>query len=148
MRRSGHHLTGLAAGLLVAPPWSSDPAFTAITVLGGWLGGVAPDLIEIPIGARRVIPHRRITHWMLAWALALGWALSANLHSTPLQALLLGFAAGGLMHCLVDFPNPMGVPMFHPWKRSSLNWWASGKYDLFISIALLGSGALAQHLKQ
>lgn len=132
MRRLGHHLTGLGAGLIVA---AGAPPEAGLAVVGGWLGGTAPDWLEPKLFGRQLIPHRRVTHWLMGWALLLGLAIYQGLGYLP-----LGFALGGLTHCLVDLPNPMGVPVIHPWRRSSLNWWRSGQYDWLISALFLGAG--------
>lgn len=141
MRRIGHHMTGIAAGLLCAP---SEPVGFCLALLGGWAGGVAPDMLEIPWGARRLIPHRRITHWMLLWAgaLALLW-LHPESPSYLAYYALLGFVAGGLMHCLADLPNPTGVPVLHYWNRWSLDWWASGRHDISLGTLALVLATLA-----
>ncbi|RDJ99347.1 hypothetical protein DLM46_29425, partial [Paraburkholderia lacunae] len=41
-----------------------------------------------------------------------------------------GFACGGLMHLLADWPNPLGVPWIA--GRHSLNLWNSGHCDLIV----------------
>lgn len=124
----------------------SQPSFVA-TLLGAWLGGTAPDWLELRIGSRRLLPHRRLTHWLLGWTLA----LAAWLYFQPAPGYAhhfgLGFLIGGVTHCLVDFPNPMGIPVLHPWNRSSLNWWKSGKNDLTISFVFLFC-ATAYHKNQ
>ncbi len=132
MRGPGHHLTGLAAGIAFAP---SNPAEAALVIVGGWLGGTAPDWLEIRFFGKRLISHRRITHWLLAWV-----ALFVAAQLNGYNPLLAGFALGGLAHCLGDLPNPTGIPVLHPWERSSLNWWKSGQYDWLISAVAL-SGA-------
>lgn len=53
----------------------------------------------------------------------------------PPLSLLFGFAAGGVMHLLADFPNPLGVPWLLPTRRHSLKWWNSGRYDLIVVFA-------------
>jgi inner membrane protein len=136
MRRAGHHLTGMAAGVLCAP---LNPIGFLCSVAGGWLGGVAPDWLEFPVGGRRLIPHRRVTHWMTLWV-ALAVVAYSNIGDfSPIVAnTFLGFACGGLAHCLGDLPNPAGVPLIHPWERTSLDWWLSGKYDWTLGLGSLG----------
>lgn len=135
MRRAGHNITGLAAGLIVAGQTAVASSDVVLVLLGGWLGGTAPDWLEPKFFGRRLIPHRRVTHWTLAWVCALGWLLTHEV-----SPLLTGFCAGGLAHCLADLPNPMGVPLIHPWRQSSLNWWRSGEHDTLISIVFIGVG--------
>lgn len=124
MKGPGHHITGIAAGAIGALGTGAD---LYLTMLGAWVGGTAPDWLELKVFGTRLIPHRRITHWMLAWAV-LVWAAQHY----AVGPLAYGFALGGLTHCLVDFPNPMGVPVFRPWARSSLNWWRSGQHEVLI----------------
>ena len=57
-------------------------------------------------------------------------------HPHPLAAPLFGFACGGLMHLLADWPNPLGVPWI--WRRHSLNLWKSGRCDLIVVAAAWG----------
>ena len=38
-----------------------------------------------------------------------------------------GFASGGVMHLLADWPNPMGVPWI--FRRHSLSMWRSGNLE-------------------
>ena len=47
--------------------------------------------------------------------------------------MIFGFAMGGLVHLLADWPNPLGVPWFY--RRHSLGLWKSGAKDLFIVVA-------------
>lgn len=138
MRGPGHHLTGLAAGALITPTVGPE----ALAMVGAaWVGGTAPDWMELRIFGRRLIPHRRITHWLGGW-LALAIFM---LHAGISNPIALGFVAGALTHCLVDLPNPTGVPLFHPWERTSLNWWRSGNYDLLISALFFFAAGLRHH---
>lgn len=137
MRKTGHQLTGIAAGLLATSP--ADPLQLITVFVAGWAGGMAPDLLEVPVGSRRLIPHRRVTHWTLGWA---GCFLFSGMlyRERPWDIVLatgLAFCAGALSHCLADLPNPHGVPLLHPWERTSLKWWPSGRHDYKISLALL-----------
>ncbi|MHB0872879.1 MAG: metal-dependent hydrolase [Acidithiobacillus ferrooxidans] len=153
MGRTGHHLTGLAAGLLVAAAgWRTFGGSALAAIPFGWSGGSAPDWLEIahaeysqPLRKwvrQSVIPHRTITHWWLLWqALALlvaVWPLRIPaIHLSPALSMpvgpvvrmaLAGFAAGGVMHLLMDVPNPTGIPILTPLARSrfGFGWWRSG----------------------
>ena len=53
--------------------------------------------------------------------------------ASAVAAPLFGFACGGLMHLLADWPNPLGVPWI--WRRHSLNLWKSGRCDLIVVAA-------------
>ena len=44
-------------------------------------------------------------------------------------AFFWGFGIGGLLHLLVDLPNPMGIPILTPTRRFSLKLWKSGKFE-------------------
>ena len=153
MGRTGHHLTGLAAGILTAAAgWHAFGSSSLAAVPFGWSGGSAPDWLEIAhaefSGSRQkwvrvsVIPHRTITHW---WPLWLALALLVAVWPVHLPAIrffashpleigdvlrmaLAGFTAGGVMHLLMDVPNPTGIPILTPMARSrwSLRWWKSG----------------------
>ncbi|MGN6086151.1 metal-dependent hydrolase [Trinickia sp.] len=151
---SAHHATGWAAGLIAAAlvaqagaggPWhlGSLTAFVA-----GVAGGTAPDWMEVAwwSRARRLwITHRTVTHWGLAWVAALVFAYGALHHARPYTPALFGFACGGLMHLLADWPNPLGVPWI--WKRHSLNLWKSGRCDLLVvALAWVGAGWVARSL--
>ncbi|CAN0625930.1 inner membrane protein [Burkholderia multivorans] len=145
-----HHATGFAAGLIAAGivaqagaagPWlvGSFAAFAA-----GVAGGTAPDWLEIAWWRRRRrlwITHRTLTHWGIGWLALL--AVSYRALTDPAHILwpapLFGFACGGLMHLLADWPNPLGVPWI--WRRHSLNLWKSGRCDLLV-VAAAWAGAL------
>lgn len=132
MRGTGHNVTGFAAGLIAAPMVASDPIEYALTGLAAWLGGTAPDWLEMPYskngGRLSLIPHRRITHWVIPWAL-LFFGSASSLGEHPAALALFGFAIGGLTHLAMDIPNPAGIPLIHPWKRTSLQLWKSGQYE-------------------
>lgn len=101
------------------------------TVVAGYLGGTAPDWLELVPGrkGKRWCTHRTITHWVPAWALLL-YGSNLGLGVYGWCAPLLGFAVGGAIHLLIDWPNPMGIPIL--WSRHSLNLWKSGHADSFV----------------
>jgi hypothetical protein len=51
----------------------------------------------------------------------------------PAAAVAFGFACGGVMHLLADWPNPLGVPWIA--GRHSLKLWNSGHCDLIVVAA-------------
>jgi hypothetical protein len=51
-----------------------------------------------------------------------------------------GFAAGGMMRLLTDWPNPMGVPWI--WRRHSLSMWRSGNLESMVIVLSWGGCAL------
>ena len=143
---AAHRSTGWAVGIIAAVVASRsvvDPyhVWTIATILAGHVGGTAPDWLENAWwsrgrGRQLWIAHRSWTHWGLAW-LGLLMLCYCNLRRTPLAAPLLGFAAGGIMHLLADWPNPLGVPWFLT-RRYSLRWWNSGRCDYVIIFAAWG----------
>lgn len=144
--KKAHHASGLAAGLIAAALVSRSDAsgpfhvMTLAAIAAGWLGGTAPDWLEIAWWRRKHklwITHRTLTHWGLAW-LALLYYSYTQLGLYLWAAPLFGFAAGGVMHLLADWPNPMGVPWIY--RRHSLNLWKSGRCD---SIIVLSAWVLA-----
>ena len=153
MGRTGHHLTGLAAGILTAAAgWHTFGVSSLAAVPFGWSGGSAPDWLEIShaefSGSRQkwvrvsVIPHRTITHWWPLWLAAATLVVIWPVHVPAihlfaaktiqtngiLRMALAGFVAGGVMHLLMDVPNPTGIPILTPMARSrwSLRLWRSG----------------------
>jgi len=138
---AAHHATGWAAGLiaaaLVAQATHSSPAHLGciLAFCAAIAGGTAPDWMEVAwwSRARRLwITHRTATHWGVGWVAALVLSYQALRHGHPWAPPLFGFACGGLMHLLADWPNPLGVPWI--WQRHSLNWWKSGRCDLIVVV--------------
>jgi membrane-bound metal-dependent hydrolase YbcI (DUF457 family) len=133
-----HHATGWAAGVIAAA-WVAHVhaggrwhQWLAAALVAGIAGGTAPDWLELAWWSRKRrlwITHRTATHWGIGWLLLLAAAFHW-LGRTPLAAPLFGFACGGLMHLLADWPNPLGVPWIA--GRHSLNWWNSGRCDLLV----------------
>jgi hypothetical protein len=113
-----HHATGWAAGLIAAALVSHAGAAGPHHVLGivafvaAVAGSTAPDWLEVAwwSRSRRLwITHRTLTHWGIAWiALLFVSYRSLGMHSVAVAAF--GFACGGVMHLLADWPNPLGVP--------------------------------------
>ena len=125
MGRTGHHLTGLAAGLLVAAAgWHAFGASSLAAVPFGWSGGTAPDW---PF-------HLPAIRFFASHPLEIGGVL---------RMALAGFTAGGVMHLLMDVPNPTGIPILTPLARSrfGFGWWRSG--NALEPLAGLAMAALA-----
>ena len=148
-----HHATGWAAGLIAAAVIShtghGGPHYLAglLGFLMALAGATAPDWLELAwwSSKRRLwITHRTLTHWGVGW----GALLIMSYHwlgSHPVAILTFGFAAGGLMHLLADWPNPLGVPWI--FGRHSLNWWNSGRCDLLVvAAAWLAALLVSDHL--
>lgn len=136
-----HHATGIAAGVIAAALVVHSGAggpyhiLTALAFLMGISGGTAPDWMEVAWWSRRRklwITHRTWTHWGVAWIGLLVYSYMALGHAVW-APLAFGFAAGGVMHLLADWPNPMGVPWIA--GRHSLKLWKSGRCDLIIVTA-------------
>lgn len=138
------HRAFAAALALTASPWLVQahglPA-AAAAVTATVAGATAPDWMEIRTGGRTLIPHRTVTHYPLAWAaLLLVGAWWADHQPVP-GALLLGFALGGLAHWLGDLGTPMGVPVWHPFRRTSLRLWRTGPSEWIPVAAAWGMAA-------
>lgn len=140
-----HHASGIAAGLLataiVMKAGAAGPFYTLaiLTLIAGTLGGTAPDWMEVAWwrgkkkrGAQRLwITHRTITHWGVAWVGLLYYCYS-NLGVIWWTSVAFGFAAGGIMHLMIDWPNPLGVPWIY--RRHSLGLWRSGRLESLVIV--------------
>jgi membrane-bound metal-dependent hydrolase YbcI (DUF457 family) len=135
---AAHHATGWAAGVIAAAIVAHSRAggpyhvWVALAFAAGVAGSTAPDWLEVAWWSRTRrlwITHRTATHWGVAW-IALLVAAYHWLGHYPVAAALFGFACGGVMHLLADWPNPLGVPWIA--ARHSLNWWNSGRCDLLV----------------
>jgi hypothetical protein len=124
-----------------------------LIALGVLMGARAPDYLEFQkSGGGTLIPHRTITHYAPLWAVTLLYALGGLgigpmtgidiLPNVVISEILCGFAIGGISHLLTDLPNPMGIPLWHPRKRWSLNWWRSGEREWLVHIVGIVSVAL------
>ncbi|MEK6348491.1 MAG: metal-dependent hydrolase [Burkholderia sp.] len=149
---NAHRATGWAAGLIAAAlVWQAGAAGawhvgSLTAFLGGVAGGTAPDWLEVAWWSRKRrlwIKHRTATHWGIGWIALLWFADRAVAAQHAWAPPLFGFACGGLMHLLADWPNPLGVPWIL--QRHSLNWWKSGRCDLIVvAVAWIGALWLAQ----
>lgn len=120
------------AAAMVSQTDASGPfhLLTGLTFLCGWFGGMAPDWLEVAWwrrGHRLWIAHRTATHRGELW---IGMAVYAyhQLGYYLWAGPLWGFACGGLIHLIIDTPNPLGVPWITS-RRFSLNLWKSGEND-------------------
>lgn len=141
--KSGHLATGAASGVIATlisyKLVSFQPLYLFIlTFLASIPGGTAPDWLEISswtpeTGRQSVIKHRTITHWGILWFVL--WVISlACIPVVVWATIVFGFATGGMMHLLMDWPNPMGVPWLRIKKRHSLKLWRSGEHEFILVI--------------
>lgn len=153
MTGKGHALVGVGVGLGLAGFFPAGvPAILAFA--GAVSGSTAPDWLELPQRASfwggqgvRLIPHRTLTHWWPLWVAAI-LSTVQFLHGAFFAPWLIGFAAGGLSHLLVDLPNPMGIPILTPFAKSrrSLRWWRSGQNEFpIVAVFLFGGYQVYQH---
>jgi len=131
-----------------------------------FFGSTAPDDLEIRrkvydggvcVGTRTVIPHRTITHWVLAWVLFFIFSNSfftlgnsgvigesylldtidltydyLGVYYEYIFAGLVGYSIGGILHLIVDIPNKKPIPIFTLKDKLALHLWKSGKYENLI----------------
>lgn len=148
MQKISHTLVGVFSGVAVAA-WYPTYAQAAWIGLGLFAGCNAPDWLEVSsykhgVGRVSLIPHRTLTHWLPAWMV-----IAAVLVYITQQQLIwfvtltLGFVLGGILHLLTDLPNPTGVPILTPFKRSrvSLNWWKSGSFGDVVTVLVVMTAA-------
>jgi hypothetical protein len=148
-----HHATGWAAGVIAAALVTQAGAggayhlWSLAAFVAGVFGGTAPDWLEVAWWSRRHrlwITHRTWTHWGIAWMALLGYSYLA-LGRQSWAPVGFGFAAGGIMHLLADWPNPMGVPWIA--GRHSLRLWKSGRCDfIVIAAAWIAAAAVGDHV--
>ena len=128
MTQGGHRLVGAALGAALVAVLLPRVGWAAWLVLpGSFIGSTLPDRLEWTAYGRWC-EHRTLTHWW-TWWLALGVVSAMHLPAGWAVALL-GVAAGAFSHLLVDWPNPTGIPLLHPWARHSLRWWRSGEREI------------------
>lgn len=146
MTKTGHQLTGLGAALAAIGGmafWFPSTNFLSVGILT-FFGSTAPDWLEIPqgwTGTRRlsVIPHRTWTHWWPFWVAATVWA--SGFWTGSAHPLWLSFCVGAWWHLAMDLPNPMGLPVWSPFQRRSMNWWRGSEHVLQLTVASWGLGA-------
>ena len=154
MTGNGHQLFGGYAAIAAYPLAVTYGLTGYLLAIGILLGAKAPDYLECRFrSGRRIIPHRTVTHYVPLWVVLLAFSLGGTglgpaqgvftLGPVPSE-ILAGYAIGGLVHLLLDIPNPMGIPILLPHKRISLNLWRSGQAEWLLHLAAVP--ALAVHL--
>lgn len=144
MTGRGHRLMGAGVAVAVGA-WlyglGQPPEVAALGFALALPGATAPDWLELPIGNRRLLVHRGLTHWLLPWLGLLAYGLYLLLPNQPLAgAAVIGFACGGLAHWVGDVGTPMGVPVLDPLRRRSLGLWATRRRE---AIPVVGAWVLA-----
>lgn len=160
--KKAHQASGVAAGLLAAAIVINAGAggpyqwLALLALLAGAWGGTAPDWMEIAWwrskkkyrGAARLwITHRTLTHWGIPWVTLLIYSY-VSLGAVWWSPVAFGFASGGIMHLLTDWPNPMGVPWI--FRRHSLSMWRSGRLEPMVIVlswvgCALGADVMLAH---
>ncbi len=147
MTKTGHQMTGVGAALaavgLIGSAYPGQNLFL-IAVLA-FFGSSAPDWLEIPQGWQgrkrlSVIPHRTWTHWWPVWTGATLFGL--GVFTAVPHPFVLAFTLGVWLHLLMDIPNPMGLPLWSPWRRVSLHWWKSSEHVAALAVSSWGLGFL------
>ncbi|MFI3255905.1 MAG: metal-dependent hydrolase [Psittacicella sp.] len=157
MTGSGHLKTGIAfSTAVILNIWllTNNSFFAISAAVTCILGAKAPDYLELrKKGGGTIIPHRTITHWVLMWVLVfLSFDISIRSFSfwggfnysiliQYLCCLGYGYAFGGIVHLLGDFPNKQGIPFLLPKStKFALYLWNSGKHEsAIISVSILVS---------
>lgn len=149
MTGKGHVISGLVLSTSVyvfAKEINAEPILATLFFL---FGSTAPDWLEIrKKSGGTIIRHRTITHWVPLWILLFYFSHYAILNNyvflnnyveyqNYFYSVLIGFSMGGILHLLLDLPNPMGIPILTPYHRFSLNLWKSGKNETFIILSLV-----------
>ncbi|KDN94702.1 metal-dependent hydrolase [Hydrogenovibrio marinus] len=126
-------------------------SWLVVFVIAIMAGATAPDWMEIPRFSktfnRRVsmIPHRTITHWLLPWAFLFGYTFykwtdpnNAITGYDPMLFVTLGFSMGALLHCILDWMTPEGIPVVAPFifKNGSMYLVRKG-FGEFVSMIIL-----------
>lgn len=114
--------TSAALGVAASVPFykTQNWLMAALVLAVALWGARAPDALEMykwSDGKRRsIIPHRTITHWPPVWILI---ALPAYFYTpTEYQPLIVVGLLACLLHLLMDFLTPSGIPLFNPFGKS------------------------------
>lgn len=147
MTKTGHQLTGVGAGLAAIGwiGWAFPGSNLLWLAVLAFFGSSAPDWLELPLGWQgrqrlSVIPHRTWTHWWPVWGLVTCYG--AGLFTSHPCPSILAFVTGGWLHLILDLPNPMGLPLWTPWRRVSLRWWTSSEHVPGLALASWVVGGL------
>lgn len=167
-----HKVGGLSAGTMTAtalylsgaPLIVAHPEVLPAVVLGGWLGGMMPDIdhpnstiatakvLGIPIFKplawliHAVFGHRGATHTI--WALVATWLPYVVIPTLlPPEYVLIsvlvtlfgmGYAMGYWSHIVLDSLTPSGTPMLWPLQDIHLARIPTGKHEPAVRFVLIG----------
>lgn len=166
MTGKGHTWVSLAFSIAtykIGMQLGATPLLVSVATI---VGGTAPDWMEIRKKAGgTVIKHRTITHWLPLWLILFFFTYGLitknetllNFYNFNINeyilSFLFGFSIGGLLHLLVDIPNPMGIPILTPTRRFSLKLWKSGKFEIpivtvFFIFSLYYIGVLSLNIEK
>lgn len=147
MTKTGHNITGFFFGIITG---ISNYEFLQSNLLSSiavgyitYKGSNAPDFLEVSwfdkekLIRKSLIKHRTYTHWTLLWLALMCLSILGLMAVSKLWIYPLAFSLGGLLHLLMDLPNPSGIPVIYPTrKRKSLKWWRSGENELLINMTM------------
>jgi membrane-bound metal-dependent hydrolase YbcI (DUF457 family) len=138
----------LALALLELNPLTAgSPGFCTLLSLGIVMGARIPDWLEFRLSSgkrkrRSFIPHRTLTHYPNYWFMLLLGCFFAYDHDTNLLVNFvsiygLGICVGALLHLLMDFMTPVGIPLSHPFgKRTSLHIYSTSSFGEWIVVLI------------
>lgn len=126
MKKQSH----IALGAVIVLPLLLTKSIDLVTGIVGILASIAPDW-----DIRLHIPHRTITHSLLALAVSTGVVFLLD----PLSAMLWGYCYS--LHLITDSFTKMGVPFLYPFCKNyyGFRWFREGTFtDTIIMFIVLG----------
>ena len=145
MRSATHQLVGVGAAAVTVAAVDAQGAAAAVLFAGAWIGSLLPDadladarvyrrggierrvglarvagtLLRLPLRVLALLPHRGLTHSLLACGLAslLAGALVSLADTALAPAAAAGIAAGYGAHIAADACTPSGVALWAPFSR-------------------------------
>lgn len=147
-------MLGLCVGFVSAQMLSARIPEIPIVLLFAYVGGVAPDNMEMSFNASKegeayrrgsIIPHRTITHWLPVWLLLLGSLFFAR-GDRLIMISLLPFVLSAIVHLLADASTVSGIPVYHPFSRARFRYarFKSGdRHEDYTAFLLLFTAAMS-----
>lgn len=115
--------------------------------VGVLVGSRSPDWLEISFFIndknKRVIKHRTLTHSPWLWLFVI-FISSMFATDYPVMSLFgIGWAAGSILHILIDMGSPTGIPLGSPFgKRFSYYLYSTNKLsELYLIMPILAATA-------